>query len=231
MTHVPTPGKRAHIWDAPKNVNRLLRVFYFLCVVLVSAGLRCAPPCRPPLGAFLRLLRILRVRVVLDAGGGSEGHAKGPHEGRGLLRCGLTSRPSSHSSSGPSSALPSRGRIRSALLLGIPVSGGLNLSGPIQAFTWRSTSFQYTLTPLRVDRLSLLFGYLFHIATFIGNLFALHLKREDDDTLQHAAAFLYAGSALGAVFAGDFLTLFVFWELLAFTFGLPDLGAGDASGQ
>ena len=28
---------------------------------------------------------------------------------------------------------------------------------------------------------------------------------------------LYAGSALGAVFAGDFITLFVFWELLALT--------------
>ena len=28
---------------------------------------------------------------------------------------------------------------------------------------------------------------------------------------------LYAGSALGAVFAGDFITLFVFWELLAIT--------------
>lgn len=27
----------------------------------------------------------------------------------------------------------------------------------------------------------------------------------------------YAGSALGAIFAGDLLTLFVFWELLALT--------------
>jgi multicomponent Na+:H+ antiporter subunit D len=35
--------------------------------------------------------------------------------------------------------------------------------------------------------------------------------------MQHVAAMLYAGSALGAVFAGDFITLFVFWELLALT--------------
>lgn len=30
-----TTGGRPHIWDSPGNVNRLLRVFYFLCVVLV----------------------------------------------------------------------------------------------------------------------------------------------------------------------------------------------------
>ncbi len=27
--------KRTHIWDKPENVDRFLRVFYFLCVVLV----------------------------------------------------------------------------------------------------------------------------------------------------------------------------------------------------
>ena len=33
--------------------------------------------------------------------------------------------------------------------------------------------------------------------------------------MQHVAGLLYAGSALGAIFAGDLLTLFVFWELMA----------------
>jgi multicomponent Na+:H+ antiporter subunit D len=75
----------------------------------------------------------------------------------------------------------------------------------------------YTLTPLRVDRLSLLFGWLFHLAAFIGNLYALHLGKDDHPGIQHTAAVLYAGSALGAVFAGDLITLFVFWEGLALT--------------
>ena len=70
---------------------------------------------------------------------------------------------------------------------------------------------QLSLTPLRVDRLSLLFGYLFHIAAFLGVLFSLHLR----DRLQGSTSLLYAGSALGAVFAGDFLSLFFFWEALA----------------
>ena len=34
----------------------------------------------------------------------------------------------------------------------------------------------YTLDVLRVDKLSLLFGYLFHIAALIGGIYAMHLK-------------------------------------------------------
>ena len=113
--------------------------------------------------------------------------------------------------------LAPRGWARNALLLGIPILGGLNLIGAQLGPHLEVDVFHYTLTPFRVTRISLLFGYLFHLAAFIGNLFALHLKRGDDDTLQQAAALLYAGSALGAVFAGDFITLFVFWELLAVT--------------
>ncbi len=35
------------------------------------------------------------------------------------------------------------------------------------------------------------------------------------DTVQHVAALVYAGAAIGAVFAGDLITLFVYWELTA----------------
>ncbi len=70
-----------------------------------------------------------------------------------------------------------------------------------------------SLEPLRVDRLSILFGYLFHIAAFLSVVFSLHLR----DRLQHVAGLLYAGSALGAVFAGDYVSLFLFWEMLALT--------------
>jgi multicomponent Na+:H+ antiporter subunit D len=63
----------------------------------------------------------------------------------------------------------------------------------------------------RVDKLSLAFGYVFAIAAVIGAIYALHL--EDDS--QHVAAFIYAGSAIGVTFAGDLITLFIFWELMA----------------
>jgi multicomponent Na+:H+ antiporter subunit D len=63
----------------------------------------------------------------------------------------------------------------------------------------------------RVDRLSLVFSYVFALLALIGMIYSLHV----DDTAQHVAALTYAGAALGAVFAGDFLSLFLFWELMA----------------
>jgi multicomponent Na+:H+ antiporter subunit D len=68
-----------------------------------------------------------------------------------------------------------------------------------------------SLVTLRVDRLSLLFGYVFLLAAFLGGIYALHVR----DTVQHSAGLIYAGSALGAAFAGDLVTLFVFWEGIA----------------
>ncbi|MBI5237237.1 MAG: Na(+)/H(+) antiporter subunit D [Deltaproteobacteria bacterium] len=65
---------------------------------------------------------------------------------------------------------------------------------------------------VHVDRLSLLFAYAFIIIQFVGMMYSLHLK----DSRQHMAALFYGGSSLGAVFAGDYLTLFIFWEIMAF---------------
>jgi multicomponent Na+:H+ antiporter subunit D len=104
-----------------------------------------------------------------------------------------------------------RGWLRYALLLLVPVLGGINLLSVTPGIHVELSIFGYILTPYRVDKLSLLFGYLFHIAAFLGMLYALKVR----DTGQHVAALLYAGSALGAVFAGDLITLFIFWELLA----------------
>jgi multicomponent Na+:H+ antiporter subunit D len=104
-----------------------------------------------------------------------------------------------------------RGWTQKGVLLLVPVAGGLALLGAPEGQVLTLSLLGYELTPYRVDRLSLLFGYLFHLAAFIGALFALHVQ----DRSQHVAAMLYAGSALGAVFAGDLMTLFVFWELAA----------------
>jgi multicomponent Na+:H+ antiporter subunit D len=63
----------------------------------------------------------------------------------------------------------------------------------------------------RVDRLSLVFSYVFAMASLVGMVYALHV----DDDAQHVAALTYAGGALGFTFAGDFLSLFLFSELMA----------------
>ena len=71
----------------------------------------------------------------------------------------------------------------------------------------------HELTVQRVDKLSLLFGYLFHLAALLAAIYSLHVS----DAVQHVSGLAYAGSAVGAVFAGDLLVLFFFWELLALT--------------
>jgi multicomponent Na+:H+ antiporter subunit D len=71
--------------------------------------------------------------------------------------------------------------------------------------------FSYELTPVRIDRLALVWGYIFHLAAFLSALYALHVR----DALQHVSGAIYAGTAIGAVFAGDLITLFVYWELTA----------------
>ncbi|TFH75309.1 Na(+)/H(+) antiporter subunit D [Gammaproteobacteria bacterium LSUCC0112] len=103
------------------------------------------------------------------------------------------------------------GKLRSAILLATPILGGLHLLMVPEGIYWQTEFMDYNLTPYKVDSLSLIFGYAFHIAAFIAVLYALHVK----DTVQQVAGMIYAGSALGAVFAGDLITLFVFWEFLA----------------
>jgi multicomponent Na+:H+ antiporter subunit D len=115
---------------------------------------------------------------------------------------------------GAFAALITRGQLRSFLMLAIITISGIHLWLLPDAGVVVTLPFlEYELMPYRVDELSRVFGYVFHIAAFISVLFALHVR----DTMQHVSGLLYSGSAIGAVFAGDLLTLFVFWELLAVT--------------
>ena len=63
----------------------------------------------------------------------------------------------------------------------------------------------------RVDSLSLVFSYVFSLMACVGMVYALHVK----DDFQHISALTYVGGALGVTFAGDFLSLYLFWELMA----------------
>ncbi|NHZ47682.1 Na(+)/H(+) antiporter subunit D [Nitratidesulfovibrio liaohensis] len=68
-----------------------------------------------------------------------------------------------------------------------------------------------TLLLGRVDKLSLVFAQVFAVMSVAGMLYAMHVK----DRGQHIAAALYVSGGFGCVFAGDYLTLFVFWELMS----------------
>ncbi|MBC8462570.1 MAG: Na(+)/H(+) antiporter subunit D [Deltaproteobacteria bacterium] len=103
-----------------------------------------------------------------------------------------------------------KGKLKSAYLLLLPVISFINLISIPEGTHWVVRFLGYDLVFGRVDRLSLLFGYIFHLISFIALLYALHVK----DDLQHVAGLVYAGSALGVVFAGDLFSFFVFWEML-----------------
>ena len=103
-----------------------------------------------------------------------------------------------------------KGKLKSAYLLFLPVVGFVNLINVPEGNHWAVQFLDYHLVLGKVDRLSLLFGYIFHLISFIAILYALHVK----DDLQHVAGLVYAGSALGVVFAGDFYSFFIFWEML-----------------
>lgn len=104
-------------------------------------------------------------------------------------------------------------RVRRAYMLALPVLGIVQVALLPNGFDWSLQLFGYSLTLVRVDELSRVFAYVFHIAAFLGVIYALHVK----DNLQYVSALMYAGAAIGALFAGDLITLFVYWELTAVT--------------
>ncbi len=109
-----------------------------------------------------------------------------------------------------------KGQVKRAAMLILPAAALIDclLMTP---GTYGVTSFMgQDLVFGRADRLSLVFSYVFSLMAFLGMVYALHVQ----DDSQHVAALTYAGGALGVTFAGDFLSLYVFWELMAISSAL-----------
>jgi len=98
-------------------------------------------------------------------------------------------------------------------MLFLPILGFMNLLHVTVGTHWVVPFLNYSIIFGRIDKLSMVFGYIFTLISFIGILYAIRVE----DDIQHVAAFVYAGSALGVTFAGDFISLYIFWELLAFS--------------
>ncbi len=70
----------------------------------------------------------------------------------------------------------------------------------------------WTLTFGRVDNLSMIFGFIMSLMAIIGTVYGLHVE----DNKQHIAAWFYVAGSLGVIYSGDYLVLFLFWEMMAF---------------
>ncbi len=117
------------------------------------------------------------------------------------------------------------GRLRAAVVLVVPLAAlGLVWTMPDGA-VWQLRFLGATLTPIEGSRLGRLFATIFSIMAFGGGLFALGQKIR----LELTAAMLYAGAAVGVALAGDLITVFVFWEVMAIGSTLILWSAGTAA--
>ena len=103
-----------------------------------------------------------------------------------------------------------RGRVKSFYMLLLPLVSFIFLVNTQVGTAWEIHFLGFELVPFKVDRLSLVFSYIFHLVSLIGIIYTLSIRSD----LEYVAGLVYAGSALGVVFAGDLFTFFVFWEML-----------------
>jgi multicomponent Na+:H+ antiporter subunit D len=101
--------------------------------------------------------------------------------------------------------------IRSSLFLVFPIAALVFVFSRPDGYELTATLAGLELVIFHVDTLSRVFGIIFAATALIAGIYAWHIK----DLGQQTAALVYAGSALGVTFAGDFFTLLVFWELMA----------------
>ena len=106
-----------------------------------------------------------------------------------------------------------RGRARTILLIAVPLLVFARVMF-LEPGTHGCMRFlDWDLTFGRVDKLSQVFGYIMTLMCILGSVYALHVK----NPAEHAAAWSYVAGSLGVIYAGDYLVLFLFWELMAFS--------------
>ncbi|HUV03077.1 MAG TPA: Na(+)/H(+) antiporter subunit D [Desulfobacteria bacterium] len=107
------------------------------------------------------------------------------------------------------------GKVRKVYLIVLAALGLIAVALIKPQTTWVFSVLPgFELTFLHADSLSLLMGYIFAIIGAAAILYSLELVKESGELV---CGLLYLGSALGAVFAGDFFTLYIFWEIMAFS--------------
>lgn len=103
-------------------------------------------------------------------------------------------------------------RVRQALAIVAPIIGLIMLMTAKQGVPLASVNMMgIDMVLYQVDNFNGIFGFAFLIAAILNGIYALH----QDSRLEDSSALIYAGAAVAATFVGDFMSLFVFWELTA----------------
>jgi len=104
-----------------------------------------------------------------------------------------------------------KGRIRQIYLIALGLFGLIDVLLLNIQTSWKADFIGFEVVFLNADRISLFVGYIFVIIGFFAILYTLRVN----ETWHHLLALWYVGSSLGAVFAGDLLTFYLFWEIMA----------------
>jgi len=106
---------------------------------------------------------------------------------------------------------PTRGAWRSAVVLLTPLLTLVAIWQVPDGVVTTISFLEYPIEPLEGSPVRRLFATIFAIMAFAGGLFAYRQAK----WYELAAAFAYAAGAIGVSFAGDLISLFLFWELMA----------------
>ncbi len=118
-----------------------------------------------------------------------------------------------------------RGHLRTAVLLLVPLAAlilSVNLDNGSQC---QLAFIGLELQMVRIDDLGRLFAIIFSIMSFAGILFSYRQA----GTTELSAALIYAGASIGVCLAGDLITLFVYWEMMALASTVVIWSAGSAA--
>ena len=104
-----------------------------------------------------------------------------------------------------------RGKTRNIIFIAVPIISIIMVTLLNSGAEIRISAVGLDLIIQKQDKLSLLFAYVFHIAAILAAIYSW----TERSVVHHSASLIYIGSAIGAVFSGDLITLFVFWEIMA----------------
>ena len=104
-----------------------------------------------------------------------------------------------------------RGRVRDSVVLLAPLATLFAIWQVPNGVVWEVAFLDYQIQPVEGSPVRRLFATIFALMAFVGGLYAFRQAK----WYELAAAFAYAAGAVGVSFAGDLITLFLYWEFMA----------------
>ena len=104
-----------------------------------------------------------------------------------------------------------RGHWRTVIVLGTPLLALWAILQIPDGVVATVTFLEYPIEPVEGSPLRRLFATIFALMAFAGGLYAFRQAK----WYELAAAYTYAAGAIGVSFAGDLITFFLYWELMA----------------